>query len=35
MVNNYHLKRGMNKLRRKFGKNQLNQIKIIRRKIKR
>jgi hypothetical protein len=31
----YHLKLGMNKLRKKFGKDQLNQIKIIRRKIKR
>jgi hypothetical protein len=35
MVDNYHIKCGMNKLRRKFGKNLVNQIIIIRRKIKR
>lgn len=35
MVDNYHIKHGMNKLRRKFGKTLLNQIIIIRRKIKR
>jgi len=35
MVNNYHIKCGMNKSKRKFGKNLLNQIKIIRKKIKR
>jgi hypothetical protein len=35
MVDNYHIKHGMNKLRRKFGKNLLNQTILIRRKIKR
>ncbi len=35
MVDNYHMKHGMNKLRGKFGKNLLNQPILIRRKIKR